>query len=309
MSRHLFTIFVAVVIGLSLLLYLFTYQVRSNEVAIVLRFGKPVKLPEAGIHLRWPWPIDEVRRFDNRLHVEEGRFEETLTRDQYNVIASVCIGWRIAPEGMDQFNKNFGGGAEPIADGWSKLESIVRDRVHVAMGRHDLTDFVTVREDSRSYDHPGYDKLESEIVETTRKNALDTYGIDVVLLKVKRLELPKSVTQKVYARMKEDRERESTDIREKGTARAKVIREEARSNKNQIIARANAAAERIRGAGDAEAAQYYEVLKANPELAIYLRKIRALREVTRTGTTVIVDTTTPPFDLFSSGTPTLEEEK
>jgi len=312
MSKHLLTIFVALVIGLSLLFYLVTYQVRSNEVAMVLRFGKPVKpLPKAGIHLRWPWPIDEVRYFDNRLHVEEGYFEERYTRDRYNVIVSVCVGWRIAEDedGVDQFNKNFGGGLDPIGDGWTKLRDIVRDRVHVAIGNHDLTDFVSVREDMRAYGHPGYDKLESEIAETSRGEAASTYGIDVVLLKIKRLELPQSVTAKVYDRMKADRERESNRIITEGQTAADVIRENARSQSEQIVARAEAEAKRIRGEGDAEAAKHYEVLKANPDLAIYLRKIQALREVTKDGTTVVVDTTTPPFDLFTSGTPKIEDRE
>lgn len=299
MSKHVFTIIVAVVIGGSLLAYLFSFQVRSNEVAMVLTFGKPEDVrPEPGWHLRWPWPIQVVRRFDNRLHVHEGRFEETYTRDQYNVITSVCVGWRIDAKSLDQFNKTFGRYEDPMAEGWKELERIIRDRMHDVLGRHDLTELVSVRRD-----HLNYDEVEREVVENARKDALDTFGINVVLLKIKRLELPQSVTQNVYHRMKTERNREAQSIKSTGKQIAANIKAGAESQKNQILDRAKAEAERIRGEGDAEAARHYKVLKENPELAIYLRKIRALREATKTATTMILDTTTPPFDLLTHGPP------
>src|SRR3989337_2916156 len=99
MGRHAFTIVVGVIIAASLLLYMFAFQVRSNEVAMVLTFGRPeTEIPSPGYHFKWPWPVQEVRKFDNRLHVREGRLEEGRTRDGYNIITSVFVGWRIGEQ-------------------------------------------------------------------------------------------------------------------------------------------------------------------------------------------------------------------
>ena len=301
MSKHLFTVFVAVVIGFSLLLYLFTFQVRSNQVAMVLRFGDPVKTPKPGFHFRWPWPIDEVRTFDNRLHVQEGRFEEMVTRDQYNVNAAVCVGWRVDEANLEQFNRTFGGVEKAVHSSWKELESIIRHNFKSTMSQHNLTDMVTVRKDALKYDD-----FEAEVVKRAAEDAAATFGIKVVLVKIKRLELPQSVTEKVYASMKAEREKETAAITTKGQEEANRIRKNAESQKNQIIARAKAEKRRIIGQGEAEAAKHYDVFEKHPDLAVYLRKIDALSETTKKTTTLIVDTTTSPFTLFAEQPPKLK---
>ena len=82
---------------------------------------------------------------------------------------------------------------------------------------------------------------------------------------------------------------------------AAVIRANATTEKEQLLARARSEAEALKGQGDAEAAKHFEVFAKNPDLAIYLRKIRALQETLKTKTTIIVDPSIPPFDLFSQG--------
>ena len=86
MRKHVLTVIVGVVVGVSLLLYMFAFQVRESEVAVLLRFGKASSdLPQPGYHFKLPWPIEEVRKFDSRINVSEGRFEETPTRDKRNI--------------------------------------------------------------------------------------------------------------------------------------------------------------------------------------------------------------------------------
>jgi len=297
MGKHVLTIVVAVIIAASLLLYMFAFQVRTNEVAVVLTFGRPEeRIYEPGYHFKWPWPIQEVRRFDNRLHVREGRLEESYTRDRYNIITSVCVGWKIADR--FKFNRNFGASKDPIESAWLDLREIVRDRTLAVLGQHDLRDLVSVdREKLR------YDEIESKIVAAADEAAQETYGIQVALLKIKRLELPDSVKQKVYDRMTSERMREAQTTKSEGEQAAAVIKANAESQRDQILALARSEAERIRGEGDAEAARYYKVFAENPELAIFLRQIRALREVAKDKTTVILDTTTPPFNLFKEEPP------
>lgn len=299
MGKHVLTVVVAVIIGLSLVLYMFAYQVRSSETAIVLTFGKPGEsIPEAGYHFKWPWPIQEVRTFDNRVHVQEGRFEETLTADQYNVIVSLVIGWKISD--VNTFNKNFGSFEDPIKQAWDNhLERIVRDKTLAVIGSSRLRQLV-----STDFSQLKYDEIEADILNRAQLEAGSTYGAELTLAKIRRLELPQSATLKVYERMKAERGVEAQKIQSVGQEVADVIRGEAESQREQILALANSEAERIRGEGDAEAAGYYKVFTQNPELAIYLRKIKALRESTLENTTVILDTTTPPFDLLKLEPPT-----
>ncbi len=301
MGKHVLTIVVALVIAFTLLLYLFTFQVRSNQVAIVLRFGAPVKLPEPGFHVRLPWPIHEVRRFDNRLHVHEGRLEELPTRDRHNIIMSYCVGWRIIDGGVETFNKTFGSVEDPIAAAWSRLEQITRDRMGVVMGQHDLKALVTVDPEQLKYD-----EIEASAAAECSRLAKD-YGMEVELFKIKRLELPQSVTQNIYERMKAERLKEASEISENALQVASTIRSNANAERDQIVSRARAVAKSIIAEGEAQAAEFYGVFAKNPELAIFLKKVEALNATTASGTTLIIDTGTSPFDLLKSGPPSISK--
>jgi len=297
MSKHAFTLVVAVVIGLSLLLYLFMYQIRTDEIAVVLTFGEAGEdLPAPGLHVRWPWPIQDVKKFDNRLHIHEGRIEETYTRDRHNIITSLCVGWKIVD--AYKFNENFGRADDPTNQAWTEIERYVRNSLLMVLGQHNVYDLVSVKAEELKYEN---------IEDTTRKmaseDARDTYGIEIVLLKIKRLELPESVTQTVYDRMKAERSEEATKISEDGRQKAAVIKAAAESKRDQILALAKAEAEKIEGQGDAEAAKYYQAFAENPELHKYLIQIDAIKKVTNDNTTVIVDTTTPPFNLLTEEPP------
>ena len=301
MSKHVFTIIVAVVIGLSLLLYLFTFQVRSTQVALVLTFGKPADaLVEPGYHFQWPWPIQEVRRFDNRIHVQEGRFEETYTHDRHNVIISLCVGWKIGPDAADvnEFNRNFGRSEFPVEEAWLKIEPIIRHEIMTMLGQHDLRHLVSYQEEQLKYDD-----IESNTLKAASSQTLRTYGVEIALLKIRRLELPESVTHVVYERMRAERLKEADAKSKQGEVRASVIRADAEAKRKEIMALALAEAEAIKSEGDKEAAKHFEVFAKNPELAIFLREIRALPEILKERTTIILDPSKPPINLFVEGPP------
>jgi membrane protease subunit HflC len=297
MRKHVLTVIVGVVVGVSLLLYMFAFQVRESEVAVLLRFGKAsTDLPKPGYHFKLPWPIEEVRKFDSRINVSEGRFEETPTKDKRNITISLCLGWRVSDPLA--FNQNFGRLAEEdrMKEAWSRVEGYVRDSALAVMGQHDLSELVSVDRDKLQYD-----AIENSILQAANEKAAKTYGITFALLKLRRLELPESATQNVYKRMIEERNLEATKITGAGNANAAVIRANATTEKEQLLARARSEAEVLKGKGDAEAAKYFDVFAQNPALAIYLRKIRALEDTLKTKTTIIVDPSIPPFDLFSQG--------
>ena len=207
MSKHVLTVIVAVIIGVSLFLYMFAFQVRESEKVVVLRFGKPAAVqPEPGYHFKWPWPIEEVRRFDARIHVSEGKIEETRTKDGNNIIVSLCVGWRVSDPQI--FNQNFGRADQEKQEdeAWGKIESIVRDRTLATLGNYELGQLVNVQTDKLRYD-----QIEDEIREKANATlgpaglGVKDFGVEIVLAKIRRLELPASVTSAVYARMVQER--------------------------------------------------------------------------------------------------------
>jgi len=297
-GKRIFTMIVAAVIAVVMLLYLFMYQVRTNEEAIVLTFGRPSQAKiSPGVHFQLPWPIQVVRKFDNRLHVDETQLEQQYTKDQHSVIVSVLMGWRIGD--VYRFNQNFGRlGENAIPEAWASVKKIVRDKTNASIGGHNLTDLISPDPASLRYD-----EIEGDALAAAKERAMDLYGIDLVLLKIKRLELPESVREQVYARMREEREREAREIQSKGESEAADIKNAAEAQARAIKARAQNLANRIKGQGEREAAKHYAVLADNPDLAIYLRRLEALEKIAKEETTFVLDTDTAPWNVLKEAPP------
>ncbi len=299
MSKHAFTVVVAVIIAVSLLMYMFAFTVPSSKVGLVLTFGNPADKPaQAGYHFKAPWPIQEVRIFENRLFAEDGRFKETRTGDGFNVIASLLVGWRI--DNVLTFNKNFGRDKEEdrAKAAWSALQPIIQHSAEAVMGTHQLQDLVSIAKE------PQYSEIENAIAAKASAEAMETFGMKVELVKIKRLELPESVAGQVYQSMIAERNKEAGDIESAGKAQASEVRTRAESESKQILALARSEAEKIKGEGDAQAKQYYQVFAKYPELEVYLRKLRAMRAMLKEKTTFVLDVTMPPVDVFVQEIPT-----
>ena len=106
MKRNLLIIIIGAVLVVIFALLLFTFQVRQSEVAVVTTFGKPTgAIAKPGLHLKWPWPIQKVYKFDERIQNFQDKFSENLTADNINLLISVYVGWRIsdAPAISQQF--------------------------------------------------------------------------------------------------------------------------------------------------------------------------------------------------------------
>ena len=302
MGKHIMTVAVGVVIVGSLLTYLFFYQVRTNEVAVLLTFGAPAEKPvEPGWHLKWPWPIQDIHRYDNRLHVHNVRLEEMLTKEGNNIIMSVCTGWRIAD--VKRFDENFGRKLDTaIDDAWARLEYIVRNHTSGVMGNHVLNELV-----STDKSQIAYDDIEAEISAGASEETLATYGVQIQLLKIARLELPQAVRERVYDRMREERNREAKKILDAGETEASNIRKEADTVADKILTWADKEAEGIRSKAERQRAKFAEELSKDPDLDIYLRGVRAFSEVAKKKTTFILDTNAPPWNIFNLPTHHTEE--
>ncbi|MBK9139562.1 MAG: protease modulator HflC [Verrucomicrobia bacterium] len=295
MKRNPITIITAVLVGLIFAALLFLFQVRQTEVAIVTTFGKYGDAPKGpGVHFRLPWPIQNVHRFDNRVQNFEKKFDQTTTRDSQTLLMDVFVGWKVADPRV--FLERFGG---DVTRAENNLDGLLRDAKNSVVGRHPLNHFISTNpQDLR------FDEIEREMLDLVKPQAAANYGIEIVLLGIKQIGLPESVTTKVFERMKAEREKLIKQYRGEGDGLARKIRADAELKREQILAEAERQATIIRGAADARAADALKAFEQEPELAKFLLKLDALEQSLKERSTLILDPQTPPFDLLRSGPPT-----
>ena len=133
----------------------------------------------------------------------------------------------------------------------------------------------------------------------------DNYGIEIVALGIKQLKVSEDVSKEVFERMKAERSRRTEATIAQGNAEVTKIKTDADSKKTELLAAAEARAKAIQGQGDAEAAKHYKKLAADPELAMFLRNLEALKKILESRTTFVVPTDVGPFTLLK-GMPELK---
>ena len=296
MKRNFITLITAAVLIIIFVLLLFTFQVRYSEVAVVTTFGRITGAPrEPGLHLRWPWPIQQVYKFDQRTQNFDDKFSENLTGDSITLLSSVYVGWRISDPAA--FLNSFRNGS--VAAAQSQLQSILTSAKSAVVGSNTLADFVNA--DTKQLK---FDQIQNEIEQMVQDELqTNSYGIQVVFLGIKQLGLPESVTQAVFDRMKAERNILISQAQNEGQKEAIMIRANADRQANITLANARAEATRIEGEGVAAAAQTLRIFQQNPDLAVFLLRINALQQSLNQKSTLIFDQRTPPFDLFQ-GLPT-----
>lgn len=288
MKQRLFLTIAGFAVTALLVLVMVTFTVREDQVKIVTTFGKIDRaITEAGLYVRWPLPIQKVHTYDNRRHLLPGAFEQTLTLDGKNILAGVYAGWRIADP--VQFFEGLG----DIRKAESNLDGLIRNYKNTILGKYPFSSLVNVDPEKLKFE-----QIEQEILAAVQPEALERYGIDVSFIGFRKIGLPPNITEKVFERMRAERESVSERYLSEGEGEAIKIRAEADSQRDQILAEAEAGAKRIRAEGDAAAATYYKTFEENPELANFLKKLEVLEETLKTKSTVILSSDTAPYDLL-----------
>jgi membrane protease subunit HflC len=291
MKRNLITLITGAVLIVIFALLLFTFQVRQSEVAVVTTFGRITGPPcEPGLHLRWPWPIQQVYKFDERIQNFQEKFRETLTADQISLITSIYVGWKVSDPAA--FLNSFKDGSVTAAQ--SQLESLLASDNITVVGKHPLADFVNT--DPKQLE---FDQIQAEMEQMVQSELhTNNYGIQIEFLGIQQLGLPESVTQAVFDRMKSERNILVSRAQNEGQAEAIKIKANADRQANETLANAQAEATRIEGEGVAEAAKTLPVFQKNPELANFLLSIDAIKQALNQRSTLFFDDRIPPFDLF-----------
>ncbi|WP_341937531.1 protease modulator HflC [Marinimicrobium sp. C2-29] len=253
-----------VIVGVVLLLGANTvYIVNQYERAVVLRFGALVNVDvEPGVHFKWPF-ADKVRKFDGRIMTADARPESFYTVENKRLIVDSYAKWRI--EDVEAYYKATGG-QEEVAD--ARLASRIADGLRNQVGRRTLHEVVSGERDA----------LMEELSKSLDTAARESLGIEVLDIRVMRIDLPEDVSQSVFDRMAADREKEAREYRATGREQAEVIRADADRQRTVLIASAYRDSELLRGDGDARAAAIYaEAFDQNPDFYAFVRSLEAYR--------------------------------
>lgn len=288
MKRHFVMILSGITVAALFVLLQLLFTVREGEAVVVTTFGKPVRaLTEAGLYRRWPWPVQRLYRFDRRIHCFEGPLQEALTSDGKNVLVALYAGWRI--NDPTRFLERVG--SKEQAE--SSLDALLRNYKNAALGRLPFSSLVNTDPSALRFE-----EIEQQILAAVQPEAAERYGIDVRFVGLRKLGLPEAITEKVFERMRAEREELAARYRSEGEGEALRIRAGAESLKDQLLADAEADAKRLRAEGDAEAARYYRVFDKDPALAIFLRKLEVLEDTLKEKSTVVLSADTEPYDLL-----------
>jgi membrane protease subunit HflC len=227
----------ALLVGLSMI-----FIVDERQVAIKFQLGEIVRSDFGpGLHFKAPWPINNVRKFDRRILTLDTPPERFLTGEKKNVTVDFFVKWRI--EDPATYYTSFQGDERRAA---LRLLQIVKNGLQLEFDNRTIRQVVS---DERS-----------EMMEdlTTKGNTeVAQFGIEIVDVRVKQIELPDDVRNSVFERMRAERERIAKELRAQGQENAKGIQAVAERERTVILAEASRDAEMTRGEGDARATEIY----------------------------------------------------
>lgn len=290
------------------------YTVDEAEQVIIVQFGAPVGDPitEPGLHFRTPF-IQEVRRFDKRLLSWDGDPNQIPTVEEQFISVDTTARWRIVdPLKFLQSVQNETGARSRLSD---ILDSVVRDKV----ASSPLVDIVrskdwkvTEADLERAMAGEGEEEIllqevvagRGELVReilATAQRQMPQYGIELVDIRIKRINYVESVQQQVFQRMIAERQRIAEQFRSEGTGRASEIEGETERMLAEIESEAEKEAEIIRGEADAEATKIYnEAFGNEQEFYTFLRTLESYSNSLGPGVTVILSSDSDYFRFLQS---------
>jgi membrane protease subunit HflC len=274
--------FIGAVLVAAVLASLALFTVDQRESAIVFQLGEIKEvITQPGLRAKWPL-IQNVRFFDNRiLTIDEPDTERFVTSEKKNLLVDSFVKWRI--EDVRQYYISMNGDE---ARARSRLTQIINSVLREEIGKRNVREVVSGERD--------------KIMQVVRDKVLQDakpFGIQIVDVRLKRVELPQDVSESVYRRMEAERRAVAAQLRSQGASEAERIRAEADRDREVIIAEAYRDAQRTKGEGDAKAAAIYaKAYGESPEFYAFYRSLEAYRASFRNRSDVLV--LDPNSDFF-----------
>ena len=259
------------------------FIVDETEQVVILQFGKPVRtITQPGINLKVPFPIQEKIVFDDRLLEYDSPPEEILSQDKKTLIVDNYIRWKIVDP--LQFLKT----VQAIPTALSRMDDIVYSELRRELGTHDMVEIITENRE----------QLMEEVTEASNAATME-YGISVIDVRIRRVDLPAENEESIFARMEAERKRQANKYRSEGEEEAQKIRAATDRDKTIILADAYKEAERLRGEGDAQAVNIYaRSYSSDPKFYEFVRTLDAYKKVVDDKTTLVLPSNSRLFKLL-----------
>ncbi|MGA2706566.1 MAG: protease modulator HflC [Isosphaeraceae bacterium] len=215
--------------------------VDQSETAFVTAFGRPVRLiEEAGLHFKWPH--EGVRSFDRRLQLDTPPAREMLTKDKKNLKVAWYASWRITD--VQRFLR----AVRTMPDASARLEDMAAAVLAAELGGRELGQLVSVGDQSM------LDALTGDVTRRVAEQAAQEYGLEVVAVRLRRLNYPEEVRAAVFEQIRSERQRVAAATRAEGESQARIIRSAADRDRATVVAQAESDTARLIGDGEAQAA-------------------------------------------------------
>lgn len=261
------------------------FTVNQTQYAMVFEFGKPKReIKEAGVHFMVPL-IQNVRYFDKRIQTIDPEAPDLYnTREKKNLKVDSYVKWRI--KDVSLFNTSLGG---DVVTAQARLKQIVNDRLRAEFGQRTVTEVISGKR--------------SLVMDTVKKKTNEetlTMGVEIVDVRLKRVDFPNKISESVFLRMDSERRTEANLLRSEGEAESERIRADADKEKAIILANAYKKAQILKGEGDKTAAAIYaQAYGKNAEFYAFWRSMEAYKATFKDKKDVMVlDTNSAFFKYF-----------
>ena len=247
--------------------------VDETEQVVILQFGKPVKtIKEPGLNFKLPAPIQVLNSFDKRLLEYDVPPEEILSRDKKSLIVDNYVRWQIVDPLL------FLQTVRAIPTAKTRLDDIVYSELRQELGNHDMHEIIT---EAREF------IMENVTIASNEETS--KYGIQVIDVRIRRVDLPRENEASIYARMEAERKRQANKFRSEGEEEAQKIRAATDRDKTVLLAEAYKTSQQIRGEGEAEALDIYAVsFSKDPEFYEFIRTLETYEKVIDKKTTLVL---------------------
>lgn len=254
------------------------YTLDAREIAVVTSFGAPVDtVTEPGLHLRAPWPLHTVQRFERRARLLEIEPTELLTRDKKNLVVEAFVLWRV--DDPQRFLESVGDDDTASA----RLSDLVTSRIAAGLGQQDFDALLGV-------DRGDAPLLPASVLAEVAPISLERLGIEIQDIQLGHLGLPLQNEQSIYERMRAERKRIANAYRSEGEEQAITIRARADRQAAELTSAAERQAANILAKAEGEAASIYAgAYASDPQFYRYLRTLDGYRSLLGEGDTLVLD--------------------
>ena len=291
-----------VIFGLLLLIfgsYMFTFQVRQDEIAFVNHLGKnsdPIEEP--GLRFKWPWPIQHVYKFDKRIHVKTTRYDQVMTRNGGSVMMQFYFGWKISDPSIFMERTNGSDSDARMKDAEKQLLEIVDTEKNNQVNNvaSSFGSFVQGAS-AKAAEKVNFDDLEKAIQDAAKGKA-ENLGVEIRFVGIRKVGVPQSNLDVVLNAMVTQWTNKAGTTIHLAEQEARTIVNKAQNDKETAKQKAEAEAESIRAAAQADALQQFKLMEQDPKLAVFLMELQALEKSVKKQTTLILDDSMGPFGLL-----------